>query len=130
MTTKKTIVIFGESKEGEFQKLIFLNTLPDLANKIGEPTETGTGVHMAIQAMLFNHDILFYKVTEEGFSTNDYLAGLKLLEKDTLSSSLAAIALPGVGTSEILNAASSLCALHKSLLIITEKDLYDFMTQS
>ncbi len=128
--TNRTILIFGESQKGELQKFLFLKTLPDLAEALGEPTETGLGIHMAIQAMLFNQSVLFYKVKEEGFNIDHYLMGFKLLEKEFTSILLTAIALPGASSPPILEIADSLCKLHKSLILFNEKDLYDFMTRS
>ena len=128
--TKRTILIFGESKEGEFHKFLFLKTLPDLAEALGEPTETGLGVHIAIQSILSNRDVLFYKVKEEGFHADHYLLGFKQLENEFHSTPLAAIALPGVSSANILELASSLCNQHRSIILFNEKDLYDLMTQS
>ncbi len=126
---KRTVIIFGESKEGKAQNLFFINSLPNLAVGLGEPTATGVGIHMAIQALLLKKEVLFYKVTEEGFNADQYLFGFKLLEKESQNLSIAAIALPGVGSSEILDIAKNQCELHKTLLILNESDLYDFMTQ-
>ena len=127
---KRTVLIFGESTAGKIQNLLLINTLPNLAVHLGEPTPTGVGIHLAVQALLFKKDVLFYKVSEEGMNSDQYLFGFKLLEKEPLKLPLAAIALPGVGSGEILEMATHLCNLHKSVLILNENDLYDLMTQS
>lgn len=128
MAGKKNVLIFGESVEGEFQRPFLIKSLPDLATIFGEPTKTGLGIHMAIQSLLFGHNIFFYRVSEEGNNKEQYLQGFKLFEREAFSSSLSAIALPGVGSLEILHAANILSELHKVLIITTEKDLYDLIT--
>ena len=115
------IAIFGESKAGEFNKLFSIKTLPDLATHLGEPTETGVAIHMAIQALLCKQQLLFYKVREEGGHSDQYLPGFKLIK-----TAITAIALPGVSSPTLLESAKRLAPL----LILTEQDLYDFMTQS
>ncbi|MNC96907.1 hypothetical protein D3C83_144030 [compost metagenome] len=57
------------------------------------------------------------------------MRGLKLLEDRNAFNELAAICMPGVGDPEIIDATSSLCIIHKTLLITSEKDLYDYLTQ-
>ena len=68
------------------------------------------------------------RVKEEGFSTKDYLKGMKhLLNKKTVSS-LAAICLPGVGDARIIDAVHPVTSAHDALIITTERDLYDYLT--
>ncbi len=125
---KKTIAIFGESKEGPLKTLLLLRSLPNIVEIIGNPTETGLGVHMAIQAMLFGREVLFYRIEEEGFQRENYAFGCKLLETHPRKDDLAAIALPGVGDSTILSLAQKIIP-SGTILLLTEKDLYDFTTQ-
>ena len=115
------IAIFGESKSGEFNKLFSIKTLPDLATQLGEPTETGSGIHMAIQALLCKQHLFFYKVLEEGSNPEQYRSGFKMLK-----TAVSAIALPGVSNPSLLESAKRVAPL----LILTEQDLYDFMTQT
>lgn len=82
---------------------------------------------MAIQAMLYKREVLFIKVEEEGFALPHYEAGLTLLKKEPAALDLAAIAIPGVGDPSLLRALHEVCQLHSSLLIFTEKDLFDFI---
>lgn len=126
---KASVAIFGESRKGEFLKLFYINTLPDLATHLGEPTASGIGIHMAIQSLLFQKDILYIKVLEEGYDLEHYSVGIREIENKT-DLLISAIALPGVGSNEILKKASLLAKKKKAVLILTEKDLYDFMTQS
>jgi len=126
---KHTIAIFGESERGSLEKLSYLNSLPSLVENLGQATENGRGVHMAIQAIMYQRDLIFFKVSEEGFNLEEYLAGFHLLESKSSDLNLAAIALPGVGDRNIIDRALTICEIQKSFLIIKEQDLYDFMTQ-
>lgn len=122
------VAIFGECTEGRQDEWILLKNLPEVADILGNPTESGLGVHMTIQTILFDHFAFFYKISEEGFSKTEYAKGLKFLEHIPCDYTLSAIALPGVGDNQILAEAKHLCDLHKCLLILTEKDLYDAIT--
>jgi hypothetical protein len=126
---RASILIFGESKRGEFLKLFQINTLPDLSTFLGEPTTSGIGIHMAIQSLLFEKSVLFIKVGEEGYDIDHYSLGFKEIDNNP-HLLIDAIALPGVGSNEILKKASLLAKKKKALLILREKDLYDFITQS
>src|SRR5437868_4199717 len=118
------VALFGEACKGEFQRAHFCQTLIDLSDKLGEPpTQDSQGLSFAIQALLYNRDVLYFRVHEEGFSVQDYLTGLNYLEDRKLIPRVSAICLPGVGDNQIIEASSSLCELHKSFLILTEKDL-------
>lgn len=126
---RKSIVIFGESTKGEFLNLFPIRTLPDLSTFLGGPTSSGIGIHMAIQSLLFEKEVLFIKVFEEGYDLDHYSLGLKEIDRnpDLL---IDAIALPGAGSNEIVKKASLLAKKKKAFIVLTEKDLYDFMTQS
>lgn len=122
------IALFGESQKGDFKKAHFCETLAQLSSQIGEPSSAESkGVYFAIQALLYSYEVLFFRVHEEGFSINDYIRGLSILSQNEINS-LAAIGLPGVGSHEILDATTPICQTHKSFLIVTEKDLYDYLT--
>jgi hypothetical protein len=54
--------------------------------------------------------------------------GFKYLRDRRKTKKLHAICLPGVGDSEIMNESQGLCEIHKSHIITTEKDLYDYLT--
>ena len=125
---QSTIALFGESEKGEYRTPHILHNVPQLHDRIGSPPEDSLGIFYAIQA-LFHHDILlFFRVREEGFSYGDYLSGVKLLDEHWPD--LAAICLPGVGDSEIIEAVIPVCEHHHSILIISEADLYDYLTES
>jgi hypothetical protein len=79
---------------------------------------------------MFERELIYFRVKEEGFSVSDYMRGIRLLENREAFHDLTAICMPGVGDAEIIDATSSICSLYRSLLITTEKDLYDYLTHS
>ena len=124
-----SIALFGESEKGDFSSLHQISSVPQLADHLGNPPEDSQAIPLAIQALLFNHPLLFIRVREEGFSLADYMRGLKLLETQGSTLSIQALCLPGVGNPEIIHASRAICKLHRSLLIISEQDLYDYLTE-
>lgn len=126
-----TIALFGESEKGKFNTGYFCRSLGELAEYLGEPpNEESKGLDYAIQALLYKRDVLFFRVREEGFSVGDYITGLKLLTESDNTPQLAAICLPGVGNTEIIEATTEICTTHKSFLIISQTDLYDYLTSA
>jgi hypothetical protein len=123
------IFLFGEAEKGEFCTPHLLRSLPQLAETFGNPPEESDGIRYAVQALLLERELFYYRVKEEGFSVPDYMRGLKLLEDRKTFNELAAICMPGVGDPEIIDATNALCIIHQALLITTEKDLYDYLTQ-
>ena len=124
---RHTVFLFGEAERGEFGVPIHLVTLAQLADVLGNPPPDSQGISFAVQALLFERDLIFYRVKEEGFSTHDYMLGLNFLEKRSPTNSLSAIAIPGVGDTEIIDALNPICTLHNTLLIVSEKDLFDYL---
>lgn len=125
---KNTIFLFGEAEKGEYCKPTYCKSLPQLLDVCGNPPEDSEGIGYAIQALLNEHPLIFYRVEQEGFSTANYLEGIKFLHKKQLDVPLCALCMPGVGDSMVIDAASAVCNLHKLILILTEKDLYDYLT--
>ena len=125
---RHTIFLFGEAEKGEFCTPFACKTLPQLADTFGNPPEQSLGLLYAVQALMFERELIYFRVKEEGFSISDYMRGIRLLEKREAFQDLAAICMPGVGDAEIIDATSPICTLHRSLLITTEKDLYDYLT--
>ena len=121
------MALFGESEKGDFNRLYHCKDLPQLSQILGNPPPDSLGLHFAIQALMYNHNLLFFRVKEEGFSVKDYFSGLKILEKNDLISTIDAIAIPGVGNREIIEVVAPLCIEHKNIMIITEPDLYDYL---
>ncbi|HSW72733.1 MAG TPA: hypothetical protein VLG44_04945 [Chlamydiales bacterium] len=123
----RTIATFGEAERGEYHLPYLIKALGQLVETLGNPPKESEGLHYAVQTLLFKQHLLYFRVQEEGFSVKDYLVGLKILEKADIGH-IDAICLPGVGDSAIIHAAHPVCKLHKSLIIMNEKDLYDYLT--
>lgn len=124
-----TIALFGEAERGEFRTAYFCQSLPQLVDYLGNPPPESKGLYYAVQALLYHHQLIFFRVREEGFSLQDYLLGLRLLETDELLTKISAICIPGVGDSEIIRVVTPVCKVNHSILITTESDLYDFLTE-
>jgi hypothetical protein len=125
---RQTIFLFGEAEKGDFCVPQLCKSLPQLADLFGNPPEDSLGILYGVQTLLYERDLIFFRVKEEGFSFHDYMKGIKLLQNKELVSSVNAICMPGVGDADIIEATYPICTLHKSFLIITEKDLYDYLT--
>jgi len=123
-----TIALFGEAEKGQYHTPLQCHTLDHLVEKLGHPPSDSQGLSFAVQALLYERELLYFRVKEEGFSYQDYLIGLKYLQSKDRISNLDALCLPGVGDQMILQAAEPICKIHNSLLLTTEKDLYDYLT--
>ncbi len=125
---RHTIFLFGEAEKGDYCIPCLCQSLPQLSDLLGNPPGESKGILYAVQALMYGRDLLFFRVKEEGFSTQDYMKGLKLLQNQEVSHSLSAICMPGMGNATIIDATQAICYLYKSFLIIEEKDLYDYLT--
>lgn len=121
------IALFGEAGKGAFAKPLHFQCINELNELLGNPPQESLGIFFAIQALLYNREVFFFRVQEEGFSENHYLTGLKNLESQIIGE-IAAIGLPGVGNKKIIHISTSICETYKRILITTEKDLYDYLT--
>jgi len=128
--TKYTIVLFGEAQKGEYGTAYLCQDLVELEERLGEPPHHSLGLYYAVQALLYERQLIYWRVQEEGFSFEDYLEGLHLLETQQLIPEISALALPGVGDGRIIEASQPLCSRYHSLLILSEADLYDYLTSS
>lgn len=124
-----TVALFGEAEKGEYNTAYFCQTLPELVDYFGNPPPSSVGIYYAIQVLLYHHNLLFFRVQEEGFSQQDYLSGLQLLQEQHVIPHISAICLPGVGNTEIIHAMTPFCKAHQSFIITTEPDLYDYLTE-
>ncbi len=126
---RQTIFLFGEAEKGAFCTPVICKSLEHLVDLLGNPPSESQGISYAIQMLLYQKEIIFFRVKEEGFSTQDYRRGLRILQtnKKLIQQSLSAICMPGMGDAEIIDAAHPVLQLHKSFLILTEKDLYDYL---
>lgn len=125
---KCTIALFGEAEKGEFRKGYFCQNLPQLVDSLGNPPPESRGLFYAVQTLLYQHSLIFFRVQEEGFSLQDYLIGFRLLQHQDYIPSIAAICMPGVSNVEILKATTPLHHVYHSLIITNESDLYDYLT--
>lgn len=121
------VALFGESEKGQFKKPYTLRELTQLIDLLGNPPPESEGLFFAIQALLYEREIIYFRVQEEGYSRNDYFNGFKYLQG---VEQLNALCLPGVGDVEILEATYLLCEKHKTHLISTQKDLFDYLTSA
>lgn len=119
------IALFGEAEKGRFQIPYALQELSQLIDLLGNPPLDSQGLFFAIQAILYQKDLIYFRVQEEGLSHADYLKGLHSLHTVP---QLHALGLPGVSDPTILNAAGAICEKYSSILIFSEKDLYDYLT--
>lgn len=125
---RRKIFLFGEAEKGEFCTPLLCKSLPQLAETFGNPPEESLGILYAVQALMYERELFFFRVKEEGFGISDYMRGIRMLQNREVFQGLAAICMPGVGDAEIIDATHPICSLYRSLLITTEKDLYDYLT--
>lgn len=122
------LALFGQAEKGKFHVPYVCHSLPQLSDIFGNPPKDTYGLFFAIQALLYEREILFFRVKEEGYSVDDYLQGLNFLKMKNKANQIDAICIPGVGSMEIVEATNEICLIHKSFIITTEKDLYDYLT--
>jgi hypothetical protein len=125
-----TIALFGEAEKGEFRTAYFCQNLEQLDEFFGNPPPNSKGLYYAVQALLFKRNLIFFRVMEEGFSLQDYLTGVRLLEHQELIPKLDAICIPGVGDPEVINALQPVFQQYHSILISNEADFYDYLTST
>ncbi len=123
---RQVMALFGEAEKGNYKIPHLVQELPQLIDKLGNPPAMSEGLFFAVQALLYERELIFFRVAEEGYSKLDYFQGLKHLE--TRDKPIHALCLPGVGDAEILDASQIICQKHKSFLITTQRDLYDYLT--
>ena len=124
---KKTVFLFGEAERGDFCLPCWLQTMPQLEEKYGNPPPDTQGILYAVQALMYDREIIYFRVQEEGFSLTDYRQGIDLIAARQSIPALAAICMPGVGDASIIEASAHLCLMQGSILIVSEKDLYDYL---
>jgi hypothetical protein len=121
--------LFGSSEKGEAGKPLYVSSLQQLWEGLGHSPQDSEGIKYAVQALLFQRRLIYFRVVEEGYSPADYKQGLQLLEQNVIKEKVVAICMPGVGDSNLIKAVTPICYKHQSVLIISEKDLYDFLTE-
>src|SRR5690606_10642883 len=88
------------------------------------------GLHYAVQALLSDWNLLFFRVQEEGYSYKDYMQSLRMLGQGDRKHSIAALCAPGVGDNTLLNAMRPVCCKFGCILLANEADLYDYLTSA
>lgn len=124
------IAWFGEAEKGEYHIPYPISTLDELVERLGHPPMHSRGLFYAVQSLLFHHSLLFFRVKEEGFSVGDYLLGFKCLQQSPHIEDVKAIGVPGVGDMEVIEAITPIITFHRQILIVSEKDLYDYLSRS
>jgi len=122
------IALFGEAEKGSFNEGIICDKVPELMDYFGNPPADSLGLHYAVQALLYQYQLIFFRVMQEGFSKNDYVHGINILAQSPMIHSIHAICTPGVGDPSIINILIPLCLEHHQILITNERDLYDYLT--
>lgn len=125
---ERVVALFGEAEKGKWDTLHFVKGLPELVDMLGNPPPNSQGLFFAIQTLLYEHQLIYFRVQEEGFSKEDYLYGFNALKNRKKMGKIDALCMPGVGDQELIAASLSLCSGNQTQLIITEKDLYDYLT--
>jgi hypothetical protein len=126
---EKIVALFGEAEKGQLEKPYIIKQLPELIDCFGNPPPESEGLFFAIQALLYERKVIYFRVEEEGFSKSNYFSGLKALKNKEKIKEIHALCMPGVGDKEILDASQTVCDIYKSHLITTPKDLFDYLTQ-
>ncbi len=124
------IILFGEAEKGDFFCCHHCRSMDQLLESFGQPPPMSRGIYYAIQALMYEFELLFFRVKEEGYSYQDYFRGLKLLTTQGISLAVSAICAPGVGDAAILDAMRPLCVKCHCIIISNEADLYDFLMSS
>lgn len=124
------VFLFGESEKGALAAPTQVSNLAELSEQMGNPPDESQGIDYAVQALLAERDLVFFRVREEGFSRDDYFKGVKFLSNQGRGLELSAICMPGVGDREIIEAVGALCHRQRMILILSQRDLYDYLTGS
>ena len=125
-----TLALFGEAEQGSLHQGVLCSTLPQLIDIFGHPPPSSQGLILAIQALLYGSQLIYFRVREEGFSSEDYFEGIEQIEKSEWAPKVHAFAIPGVGDGEIIHAIIPLCNTYHSILITTQADLHDYLTST
>ena len=121
------VAVFGESEKGQFCIPQTFNNLEVLMKTLGHPPHESLGINLAIQVLLFKGKVIFFRVAEEGFSKQDYYRGFKYFNNRDINM-IQGLAIPGVGDANLIEETKKICKIYKSITILTEKDLYDYLT--
>ncbi|MEG0037171.1 MAG: hypothetical protein RSB82_00480 [Victivallaceae bacterium] len=123
---KPAIALFGEAEKGNYDAAYLCHDLIDLCSYLGQ--KESNGLFLAIRSLMYDYSVIYFRVKEEGFSTENYFFGLHFLKTQSSLRNIIALGLPGVGDREIIDASCSICHKYGSLLICSETDFYDLLT--
>lgn len=123
-----SIALFGASEKGHYGKPLTCKSVQELSDFCGNPPEHTRGIELSVQALLYEWELHFFRVHDEGYSLDDYMLGFKEILKNDAIQDISALALPGVGDDGILEASKSIVNTFGSLLILQENDLFDYLT--
>jgi len=129
MASKETVFLFGEAEKGPYRSPLRCSSVGQLYDQLGNAPPQTEGLSYAVQALMLGLSLIYFRVQEEGYSASDYLEGLHLLRRKPAASDLSAIGIPGVGDAAIIDTAADVCKLYRSVLLLSEKDLYDYLTE-
>lgn len=129
LASRTTLFLFGAAEKGELCKPLYVVSLNQLLDFLGNPPENSEGIYYGIQTLLFDNALIYFRVEEEGFSIDNYYQGFRFLKKNHLKTRISAICMPGVGNHDIIKGAASICHLYRMILIMSDKDLYDYLTE-
>ena len=76
---------------------------------------------------MYERQVLFFRVQQEGFSIEDYMMGFSILKDKKKTKKIDAIFLPKVGNPEIIDSIDPICKSQSLIVITTEKDLFDYL---
>ena len=124
---QKVIAFLGESEMGRFHYPYFCYSLTQLATILGNPPEDSRGLDFAVQAIMYERNVIYFRVEEEGYSTKDYMQSIDIIKDKNKVKRLDAICIPGVGDKEIIFQLGPICKSHNSIIITSEKDLFDYL---
>src|SRR5689334_20016091 len=102
MANKETVFLFGEAEKGPYCSPLRCCSVSQLYDQLGNAPPQTEGISYALQALMLDLDLIYFRVQEEGYSTNDYMEGFHLLRKKEKPTTLTAIGIPGVGDSTIV----------------------------
>lgn len=123
----KIIALLGESEKGRLHYPYFCKNLIQLQNFLGNPPEESQGLDFAIQALMYERDVIYFRVQEEGFNVKDYIKSFEIIKDKTKVKKLDAICIPGLSDKEIILKLARVCKSHSSIIITTQKDLFDYL---
>lgn len=120
------LAFFGEAEHGMYGKPHFCDDLAQLADSLGEPPPESRGLFFAVQALLYQHALIYFRVEDEGYSIKDYWQGAQMLYSSDWIPSVKAICAPGVAEPELLETIAPI--RHHPLILSNQKDIWDYLT--